>query len=301
MSAIRDVLAVARYELGEAARTRLALLATLGYAVGIGATNWIFVQVLKQMENAAATAMGVPATDRPGTMAQHLLEKGQLRDLMEPLVDAGDGIETLLQEPLIAAWSGATAMAILPAVALALASGSISAEVRSHSIRYLAVRTSRLSIGGGKFLGQILLLVAVALVGAAVVEAMGLLLMVGNPPLALLQASTKRALLAAVYAIPWAGLGLAISCAISNPMGARIASAIAFVAVHALAGLAATVEGDGIVARAIDLATLLLPSAAWGELWSSDGVTLAGAMARCVVLGLGFLGLGQAILERRDL
>lgn len=154
MTAARDAFAVAGYELGEAGRTRSFALAALGYAVALGATTWIFVQILKEMENAAAAAMGVPPTDRPGTMTRQLLEKGDLRDLVAPLVDAGDGLEALLAEPLIAAWSGATSMAILPAVALALASGSISAEVRSRSIRFLAVRTTRLSIAVGKYLGS---------------------------------------------------------------------------------------------------------------------------------------------------
>lgn len=49
------------------------------------------------------------------------------------------------------------------------------------------------------------MLVAIALVGAAVVEAMGLLLMVGNPPVALALAAGKRALLACAYAAPWRG------------------------------------------------------------------------------------------------
>src|SRR5436190_18668269 len=108
MRFVLDVTWVAIYELGEAVRTRLFQLVLLAYAGGIGFSSWLLVEILRQMETAAATAMGVPPTTRPGAMMGKLVENGQLRDLLTPIVGSGD-VQLLLHRPILALWTGAAA------------------------------------------------------------------------------------------------------------------------------------------------------------------------------------------------
>ena len=165
---LHDVVWVAVYELGEATRTRLFQLVLLAYAGGIGAATWILVMILRTLEQALAGTLGVPATERPGAMMQQLLENGDLAQLVGPIIGAENDPSSILSEPVLGIWTGMASMALLPLVLLFSASGSIAAEVRTRSLRYLLCRTGRLEIGLGKLVGQLLIALLAVAIGACI-------------------------------------------------------------------------------------------------------------------------------------
>lgn len=296
-----DVLLVAAYELGEAVRTRLLQLVLLGYCGGIGMANLLFFAMLSEAERTLAESMGVPATERPGAMMAELLKNGRIEEMMGAMVGRGSDIAELLDRPVLALWTGAASMVLLPIVLLFSASGSVAGEVRSRSVRYLLCRTGRLQIGLGKLVGQLLLALVAALLGAAVSWVMGMTLMVGNPPVALAVELLVRTGRAALFALPYAGLGLAASQIVASPNGARFLAGGATLGVLWLGDWLGDHAGPDTLGRLADLGTLLLGGGLWSDLWATDPVSLPTAAARCAGIALAWTALGQAVFARKDL
>ncbi len=296
-----DVWWVAIYELGEAVRTRLFQLVLLAYAGGIGASTWVLVKILQQFERAAAETLGVPPTERPGAMMGTLLANGDLAGLIGGIVGEGNDPAALLREPLLGLWTGMASMALIPLVLLFSASGSIATEVKSRSVRYLLCRTGRLQIGLGKLAGQLLIALVAAVIGGVVAWGMGMTLMTGNPPVALALSITERTGRAALWALPFAGLGLAASQWIPSPNGARVVAAGVLLGMPIAAHWLGEQAGVTLLGRLADLAGLFIATTAWTDFWSPDPGVLGGAVARSVVLAVVYYSLGHVIFARRDL
>lgn len=298
---LRDVAGVARYEIAEAARTRLLQVVVAGYLLGIGFAVWVLVQILREMEAALALQMHVPATETPGAMINTLRENGELLGLLRPIVGGEDAARALLDTPVLALWIGGATMFLLPAVAVAATSGSISAEVRSRSLRYLLVRTSRLSIALGKLLGQLGMVALAALAGVVLAWGMGMVLMVGNPPVELGLALLLRSGLGILFALPFAAMGMAASMWITNPNGARLVAGGALVASPLAHHWLNRWSGTDTLGRLADLGTLLWPNHLWFAYWGARGGDVGGATVHGLVLSAAWFALGFAVFQRRNL
>lgn len=300
MRFLADVGLVALYELGESVRTRLLQLVLLAYCGGIAFAAWLFVKTLQQMEASLADSLGVPATERPGALVGRLLESGQLRDLLSGFMGE-EQAASLLDRPLIALWTGAAAMILLPLVLLFAASGTVAAEVRSRSIRFLLCRTGRLEIGLGKLAGQLLLALFAALLGTAVAWIIGMTLMTGNPPVALALELLNRTGRAAIFALPIAGVGLCASQLVASPNGARFLGGVLFVGMLVAHALSRAFAGTDLVGRLVDMGRLLVSTSAWGDLWTTDPGLLAVTAARCAGLAVVYYASGHVVFSRKDL
>jgi hypothetical protein len=297
----QDVWWVAVYEVGEAVRTRLLQLVLLGYAAGIGGACWLLIRILRELEAPIAAQMGLPATERPGALMEQLLASDSLRSLVSPLADGSSAAADLLQRPLLGVWAGAASMVLLPMVLLFASSGSIAAEVGSRSIRYLACRTGRLQIGLGKLLGQLLLAGVAAAVGIGVAFTMGMTMMVGNEPGALLGELLLRTGRACAYALPFAGIGLTASAWIPSANGARFAAAASCVGLVLVDHQLDVRTGDTFVGRLADLGRQFIATGIWPDLWSLRAEEVTGGVLRCVVLAVVYYAVGHARFGRRDL
>lgn len=299
--AVTDVLLVARYELGEGLRTRLFQVAVLAYLGGVGAANWLLVKILVELERSLAEGMGVPPTERPGAMMAQLTRNGDIAEVLRPLLGSKDAALALLGTPPMALWSAGAAMALLPVVLLFTGSGSVAAEVKSRSLRYLLVRTGRLRIALGKALGQALLAAVAAALGVGLTVAMAATMMVEVPMGPLLAGLAARHGMALVYGLPWLGVALGASMLVGNPNGARLLAGAAFVGAPIAAWQLEEVSGPDALGRLADLARLLLPSTLWGELWSPEPGAPAIAAARAGILAVAAFATGAVRFERRDL
>lgn len=296
-----DVWWVAVYELGEAVRTRLFQLVLLAYAGGIAFSTWLFVKALSNAEEVAAGTLGVPSTARPGAMMGTFLENPDLARVVGQMAGGGTDVTELLKEPLLGLWTGVATMALLPLVLVFSASGSIASEVKSRSVRYLLCRTGRLQIGLGKLAGQLLIALVAAVIGGLVAWGMGMTMMVGNPPLGLALSLVERTARAAVWALPFAGLGLAASQWIPSPNGARVVVAGLVGAMPIAAYWLDLHVGLSLPGRLADLAGLFIATTAWSDFWATDLPTFGAAAARSVVLAVVYYSLGHAVFARRDL
>jgi ABC-type transport system involved in multi-copper enzyme maturation permease subunit len=292
---------VAVYELGEAVRTRLFQLVLVGWLGVLGVANWILVEFLREAEGSFAATLGVPRTEKPGAMIAQLIQRGELVDFLAPLVGGRGSAQVLLHEPIIGLWASATTMACLPVLLAFTASGSIAGEVKSRSIRYLACRTGRLQIGLGKIAGQLFLAAVAALFGIVLTVGMSQTLMVQVPMGELVLVLLDRTLRALAFALPFAGLALAVSMLVPNPNGARVTTAAVMLGMRVVARLAQDHVDDSLPGRFADLVTLFCAHTTWGDYWSTDPAVLGAAVGRSCILAIVYFAAGHVRFGTRDL
>lgn len=298
---LRDLVVVAIYEFQQAARTRLLQVGVLAYAGATMAAHAGFVEGLQEAERSVALAMGVPATEKPGALIGAALKSTDLRRFLADLIGSEATLDRLTEAPVLALWSGAVAMVLLPIFVLVGTSTSLSAEVESRSIRFLALRTERLPIVLGKLGGQLLIATLAALSGVVVTELAGLVLMVQQPPLALAAYALLHAGRGLVYALPFAALGLAVSQWVPRANPARLVTMLALLAVLVGHIWLDELTDATVAGRVADLVRVFLPGSGWNDLWSMDAGTFALAAARNVVLTFAWVAVGYARFDRRDL
>lgn len=296
-----DTFWVAAYELGEAVRTRLFQLVILAYLGGIGFSVWLFTEILSQAEESLAETLGVPATTRPGSMLPQLLQNGDLRDVFAPFVGGDEQAMALLSQPVLGLWVGVFSMGLLPMVLVFTASGTVSAEVRSRSIRFLLVRTGRLEIAFGKLFGQLFLGACAAVLGVLLAWGMGLTMMSGNDPIALMTTLWVRTFWSGLFALPFLGLALGASLLVGNPNGARVLASLTFFFMPMAAAVLKHWSGPDTLGRICDMLILAIPTRYWADFWSTNSSDLAFASGRSVLLAVVFFALGFARFQRRDL
>lgn len=298
---VSDVAVVAIYELQQALRKRLLQVLVLAYAAAMGAAHYGFVQLLAQLEHEAAVTLGVAATEKPGTLIGEVLRSETLREVLGDLVGSPALLDRLLDTPVLALWSGMVAMVLLPALVLVGTSGAVAAELESRSIRFLALRTERLPIVLGKLVGQMAILALAALAGVAVSEAAALGWMVGVSPLPMLLGSLEHTARAWVFALPYAGLGLAVSQWIGRTNLARLAALFLVVVAAVASPLLHHYASPSLPGRLLDLLRLFLPGTGWVAVWSSDAFEFAMTTAWLGGLCMIWTGLGYLRFDRRDL
>lgn len=299
----RETFWVAAYETGEAARTRLLQMATLGYLGALGAFNALLVLILREIERGAAEALGVQATERPGAMLAQLQADGKLDEVARFFVGRGsdEQVQTLLREPVLALWATAGAMLLLPVLSLLSSSGTVATELRSRSIRYLACRTGRLQIALGKLIGQLGFATIALVAGLVLTWVMGMTLMVQVPPAALASSLLLRAPRTLAYTFPMVAMGLAASQVTASPNGARFLALILMLAMPIGLGALMDHVGPDTVGRLADLGVMMISLSSWEALWSLDAGEVLAAAGRCVVLALAYFSIGFLFFRRRDL
>ncbi len=298
---LADIFVVAAYELQQARRTRLLQVGLLLYAAGTAAADWGFVQALREAERSVAQAMHVPATEKPGTLIAEVLKSDDLRDFLGGLIGSTELFDRLATEPVLGLWSGAVAMVLLPLLLLLGTSVSVSAEVESRSIRFLALRTERVPIVLGKLLGQVAMAGLAALVGVLVTEIIGQTLMVQVPIVGLALSSTRRAACALAYALPFAGLGLCVSQWIGRSNPARVVAVVFLLAILVLGEWPPADWLPDWIAPGLEVLRGFLPGRGWDEAWTDDPLAFAMGLARYALNTLAWVGLGYLRFDRRDL
>lgn len=300
IKALQEIFWVARYEVGEAMRTRLFQMGLLAWLGGLGAFNGLLLVILSHLENEAADLMGVAHTWRPGAMLAQLQADGKLDEFAEIL--GGEGrASSLLRDPLLGLWSSGFSMALLPILALFVTSASISSEVQSRAIRYLACRTDRLRIALGKLLGQIGFLGISLLCGCVLTWVMGMTLMVKVPAWGLAMALVYRIPAIVAFSLPFVGLGMASSQLSSSPNGARFVSLLLFFGLFVVSAILPNYVGIDTLGRLADLALLLSPFTTWQPLWSDNASENIQAALRAAAIAVGVFSVGLVRFSRRDL
>ncbi len=150
---LRSIGLVAVNELGDALRTRRALVVLLLYlALGVLTTNSA-INVLQKIEDDLSAAMQLEPSGRPGTVTSAIWKSERFRRMVIRAVGDDSLVADLLGTPPIVLIFGALAFFYTPLLVVVMASPRVAEEVGSGAARYALVRTSRaawsLGQGGG--------------------------------------------------------------------------------------------------------------------------------------------------------
>lgn len=296
---LRDTALVARMELSRSIRTWRALALVLVLVLAVVGADLLFVGVLKSMENALAVQLGVPPTDRPGAMLGQLLENGTLREMLSDMVGDPATARAVLDQPVMALFHFWICLLLCPFFAATSAAECVSVDLASRAIRYEVVRTGRLEVVMGRFLGQVLLTLVACGVAVAGTWIVGVTRMVGQEPLALLLSILAYTPRVMAWTVPFIGMGVAASQLTTSPAWARVLSLGASAGTWMAWGLALA-HVDRSWGWACDILLLALPQGWMLDLWRPDGRWLFTALV-CGAMGLAAVGAGFLRFARRDL
>lgn len=295
---VLDTWLVARFELMRAVRTWRALALAVLYIIALSGATYIYVRILWFIEAGLAETLGVPMTDKPGTMMNELLDNGELQRMVAEMSGNPAAVDYVLSWPLLAFWGLWIGILLLPFLATSAAAECISIDMSTRALRFEALRTGRAELVLGRFLGQVMLTGLAATCGLFGAWVVGMTQMVGNDPFMLAYGLAAMGLRAWLFGLPFIGIGVAFSQFTASPNWARVL-ALGTTAISWIATGIAVEFRDSRWGWLSDLALQILPQGWLDGLYTPREWMLSGlvyiALSLCAV-GLGFIRFG-----RRDL
>jgi ABC-type transport system involved in multi-copper enzyme maturation permease subunit len=301
----RDVALVARFELAEAARSKLLVVMVLLF-VGAGALGaWAYTEVLERIESNAAKITGAPPPRRPGGGLRRLREQRSYRDMLRMFTGSDAKADYYASIPPIVVFFGWVSFTFTPWLVLFTSAETIATEVATRSIRYSVLRTGRLEFALGKTLGQALIVVGVTALSALTFFLVAAFALDGFEGVA-----TARGLLSywprvVLYLLPFLGWAMLASMLTSSANLARILSLGGGTALAVIAGLVARppswLRGNAVLDGVRDLLGYVTPYGHSEGLSYPPGGALGSDLAVCLALTVLYFAAGFAVLRRRDL
>jgi ABC-type transport system involved in multi-copper enzyme maturation permease subunit len=299
---LRDVVLLARFELAESVRSRL-LLVTLLLFVGGGALGaWGYTAVIGKIEEAAASALNVPAADKPGATVARLRDSRSYRDMLKFFTGDEGKAAYYAELPPIVVFFGWASFLFTPWLLLFTAAETIASEVSSRAIRYSLLRTGRLAYAVGKAGGQLLVLIGVTGLSALV------FFLVAWAQLAAFEPGVTALWLLSywprvvIYNLPFLAWAMFASMVTGSANLARVVAlggAVVLWLLHVLAGLR-WVQRSAVWSQVMDLLGYLSPFGRNQGLSYPPGGALPGDLLVCLALTVLYFAAGFAVLRRRD-
>lgn len=300
LTSLRDALQVARFHVVRAVRTRTVVFLSAVYLLASAGVAWIFRGIVRELEKNAAELLRVPVTDTPGAMMDTLRGREELQSIVEALLPNPELADWALHLPVLTIAHFWMALGALPFLAAVIGAEVIAPGIKDRSLRFELVRTGRIELVLGRWMGQgalIAVATALSIVGPLIV---GTFFMVQQPAWesAVVLAVMTPKLIA--WSLPFLGLGVACSQLSGNTNFARIAALGATTLTWIAMGVFETDWIDEHAPWVADLLDPLLPQTYMTALWGpgSDWLMSAGIL---LGLGLVFALLGFPLFARRNL
>lgn len=261
---------------------------------------WIFIEILKQMENAAAVALKVPTTDRPGAMLEVLKGRDDFQSLMNGLLPDSSLMEWAMGLPYLSIGHFWVALGLLPFIAAAAGSEVLSGDIKSRALRFETVRTGRLEIVAGRFLGQAALVFAAVLLANLGTWTMAMVAMVEQPVVAQMVTLLEFTPRLCAWSLPFLGLGVTCSMVTSNPNVARVLALGGTVGTFVASGVLEIPDVQEFLGLTLPIFELVLPQSQMLALWDVGFGWVVPSLILVVFGGVATM-LGFPLFARRNL
>lgn len=291
---------IAVFELKRALRTWKALAFTTLYALSTGGAAYLFIGLMRVIENESAAKLGVPRVDYPGAMTHRLMESDSFRDLVGMMVGRPEIVDDVLAQPILAVFHLWICFALIPFFAASASAEAISGDVHTKAIRFQALRAGRLEIVLGRFLGQVFLTGVAGLVAMFVVWGVGLAYMYVDAPLELGLGLAWSALRGFLFGVPFVGFGLLCSQLTASSAWARILALTGTAGSWVLFGIARWGEG-GALWLIWDLLIQVLPQGWANGLWEPSMMSILSSTVALSAIAVAAVATGFVRFAGRDL
>jgi len=260
---------------------------------------YLFVQLIHSLESALAVQLGVPVTDRAGTMLDQLLQGGELREILGGMLGDEALVDEVLRYPVLAIFHLWEGLILIPFFAASTSAESISIDMASRALRFEALRTGRLELVTGRFLGQAALTALASALGVAGTWAIGMLYLAGTDPVGLAASLLWLTVRAWAFALPFVGLGVAFSQWTTSANWARVMAVGATAGTWVAYGMA-WAWIDTRWGPLCDAVLQVLPQGWMHGLWRpAPGWVVSSGV--CIALGFALVAAGYLRFARRDL
>jgi ABC-type transport system involved in multi-copper enzyme maturation permease subunit len=300
LSGTRRVWLITRNEWAEAIRSRRALVVVLLYLGAALLTMNGFLSLLLRLENQLAEALLLPAADQPGAVVDALWRSERFRQMVAGAVRSDVLVQELTgQSPIVLVFAG-LAFFYTPLLVALVAPVRVAEELAGGSIRYVALRTSRLSWTLGKFLGQALLFGVALLASALGAWLLARYRMAGADGWVHAGGMLVWCARVWVYGLAFLGLLMGLAHRTRSPSRCTALSLFTVFVLTLLAWAFERYEGEGL-RQVFPVLAQFLPQSYRQDLWRSSAAHLWPAVLALVALGLTYLLAGYAVFRRRDI
>jgi ABC-type transport system involved in multi-copper enzyme maturation permease subunit len=292
---LRKLGVVARFELGEALRSRLVVVILSLYGAGAALGAYVFAKALGAAESAARSALAdsMNAHDIP----DDLVRREALPRVISAFVDDPSLREELSRIDPLALFYGLMALYLVAPLVLITSGGAHAMDLARGATRFVLTRCDRLSWALGKMLGHAALLATGLFTGALVTAAVAT--GQGRFDAGSLFWLLRAAFRAWVYGFAYLGIFTAVALLVRAPARARAMSVLVLFGLwlgHGLAGSA------WLNARLpfVDLLVWIFPGHYDLLLWSPSWLTSLPAMFALLSIGGAAFALGHTVFARGD-
>jgi hypothetical protein len=291
----RKLWIVARFELGEALRSRLVVVILTLYGAGAALGAYLFAKLLAAAEEAARAALAESLS--ASALPADLLRRQAFPRVLSGLID-NEALRAELSniEPL-ALFYGFMALHLVAPLVLATSGGAHAGDLAQGASRFVLTRCDRLSWALGKLLGHAALLAVGLLVGALVTGVVASLQARLDP--ASVVWLIRAAFRAWVYGSAYLGIFSGVSLVAGAPARARMLCVLVLFGLWLGHGLS---QADALAQRAPGAQYLawLFPAHYQLLLWSPSWLESLPAMLALLLIGSSGFALGFWAFARGD-
>lgn len=298
---LRDIWVIGRYELSEAVRSRRAVvLLVLFVAGGMLACNSV-VSSIHKAESEIAEALGLPTSSSAGIVTDALWKHKVFRRIMSRVIGDRQVAMELLSVPPMAMVFAFLAFTFTPLLVMLTTSSRISEEIGTGSVRYVAVRTSRLAWIFGKFLGQSFMLIVALMLSAAGAWCIFRFRLADMDILAMSQAMVVYAWKVWLYSLAFVGLAIGVSQVTRSANKAMCLGYLIWFGLTVLSIMGHTRINHGAAGQAWQLVLMLIPMGHRMDMWRLDIAHQVQGAFFLISLGMMYMMAGYAFLSRKDI
>ncbi len=288
---------VARFELLEAIRSRLFVVAMALYGAGAALGSYVFIKAMAAAETAArhslASSLGIDESQLPANLVRE-----KALPMIASLVDDESLRQELLRMPPLSIFYGFMTLNVVAALVLVVSTGTMAADISSGAARYTLFRCDRLTWAAGKLLGQEAVLAAGLSLGALVAGGIGMMFESSYQPETWLWLG-RASFRAWLYANAYLGLFTGLSLVAGSPMKARALALFSWIGLGVAHSLL-TADFANQHLPWLHYLGVLFPAAHHQALWSPSWSTyLPSAFALLIIGVTGFI-LGHRVFQGRD-
>ena len=208
---VRDTIYIAYFHVLRAIRTRTMLFLFVVYLLISGGMAWFGRTIIHEFEKQAADTLMVPQTKTPGAMMEILRTQENFHRMVSGMVPDIELVEWAITIPVLTIFHYWISLFVLPFIVAIIGAEMISPNIKDRSLRYELLRTGRLEIVMGRFLGQSLLIGAGTLLACIAPLIVGHFFMVQQPFFETVWVLLSFVPKLFIWSLPFLAVGIALS------------------------------------------------------------------------------------------